>query len=87
MAKARKSTARTARPVATKSAKCSCNAGWAIVALILGTIGLWGVVAGFTMQFGGAEAVQVLPWYFVGLLLIMLAKMSKHKCCGMCHVH
>lgn len=71
----------------TSSGKCGCNPGWTLIALILFTIGLYGVAGGFIAQFGGASYQTVLPWYFIGLLVLLLAKMSKWKAHGMCTVH
>lgn len=76
-----------AKAVKSAKGKCSCNVGWLIIALVLLTVGLWGVVAGFTAQFGGAAAATVLPWYFVGLLLIVLGKWAKWNAHGRCTVH
>ncbi|MCX6815762.1 MAG: hypothetical protein NT120_02840 [Candidatus Aenigmarchaeota archaeon] len=73
------------------SEKCTCNWGYIIVAWILGAIGIWALVAGFATQFtsGYPTAVNttVLVWYFVGLLLVTLAKMLKCKSFGACTAH
>lgn len=67
--------------------------GWWVVALILKTVGIWAVAAGFIAQFNAAlpasmvTAQAVLPWYFGGLLLIGLGKMAKWKCFGACMMH
>lgn len=75
------------RQAPAASNKCNCNFGWALIALILFTIGLYGVAGGFIGQLGGAAWSMVLPWYFIGLLLVMLAKMAKWKAHGTCRVH
>lgn len=72
---------------AARSAKCSCNPGWLILAVILFAIGLYGVVGGFVAQNAGATATTVLPWYFIGILLIVFGKLAKWKSCGMCTMH
>lgn len=76
-----------ARPKASRSSRCNCNPGWLLVGVILLTIGLYGVVAGFVEQFAGAGPSAVLPWYFVGILLIVFGKLSKWKSHAACPVH
>ncbi len=68
--------------------KCNCNPGWLIVAVVLLTLGLYALVAGFSAQFQqGAGASTVLPWYFVGILLVVFGKLTKWKSHGTCPVH
>ncbi len=67
--------------------KCSCNPGWLIVAVILLAIGLYGVVGGFIAQNAGFSVSTVLPWYFVGILLLVFGKMCKWKSHGACPAH
>lgn len=77
--------------VDVKSTKCKCNPTWMVVGWILGAFGIWALVAGFATQFTSAAPASVnynvLGWYFAGLLLVGLAKISKWKSCGACGVH
>jgi len=81
----------TRRSVAAKAApagkKCTCNPGWLLIALILLTLGVYSLAAGFTWQFTGYMASPVLLAYFVGILLVMFGKMSKWKSHNACSVH
>ena len=74
-----------------KAGKCKCNLGYLVVGWILGAFGIWALVGGFVTQYAsGAPTmvdVNVLGWYFAGLLLVGLAKMAKWKSCGTCHIH
>ena len=78
-------------PKGVKEGKCGCNPAWMIVGWIIGALGIWALVGGFATQFTSAAPTSVNPnilgWYFVGLLLIGLAKMSKWKACGRCCTH
>jgi len=82
-----------AKPVleAKASGKCKCNPAFMVLGWILGALGLWALVGGFATQFTSAAPtvvnVNVLGWYFAGLLLVGLAKMAKWKACGCCSVH
>ncbi|MEK6887804.1 MAG: hypothetical protein AABX14_02545 [Candidatus Aenigmatarchaeota archaeon] len=71
--------------------KCGCNLGFMVIAWILAAIGIWALVAGFATQLssGAPTVVNVvlLGWYFLGVLLIGLAKMAKWKSCGRCNMH
>ena len=70
------------------NSKCACNPGWLIVAAILGTLGIYALVAGFRGQFNGIyDAGSVLLMYFVGILLVTAAKISKIKCNSVCTIH
>lgn len=77
------------RSVAAKSApagKCTCNPGWMLIAIILASLGIYGVAAGFVAQFYGLPASLSLPGYFIGLILLMFAKLAKMKGCA-CMMH
>ena len=94
MAKARsRSRVKAAVPVNAQATggKCECNLVWMVVAWILGAIGLWALVGGFALQFGSVYPTgfdtSVLGWYFVGLVLVGLAKITKWKACGNCSMH
>ncbi len=88
MAKATK-----AAVVGAGAARCTCNYGYMIVALILLTIGLYLIVAGFAWQFNSASrlgdgaAGMVLAAYFIGMLIVVFGKMAKWKAHGDCKVH
>ena len=75
------------------SKKCSCNLGYLVIALVLFTLGIFLLVAGFGWQFNSSTKLgdgligMVFASYFVGLLLIALGKMAKWKCCGTCSYH
>ena len=75
-----------------KNGKCSCNAGFLLVALVLLSVGAFALVAAFATQLRAdplsqATAMSVLPWYFVGFLVMFLGKMAKWKAHGACPVH
>ena len=68
--------------------KCTCNLGYMVVAWILFAIGLYLLVGGFAAQFQStAITAEALVWYFVGIVVLGLGKMSKWKSHGMCPVH
>lgn len=70
------------------SAKCTCNPGWLILALIFFTFGLYALVGGFTGQFTNAwSSTYILAWYFVGFILIAIGKILKWKSHGTCSCH
>ncbi|MFA4906789.1 MAG: hypothetical protein WC602_00775 [archaeon] len=74
---------------AKESAKdCKCNWGYTIIALVLGAIGIFLIAGGFIAQFyGKTDYLAILGWYFVGLIVVFLAKMAKWKACGNCKTH
>ena len=59
-------------------AKCRCNPGFGILAVILFAVGLWALAAG---------NVTILGWYFAGFLLLGVGKIAKWKGCGSCGTH
>ena len=62
-----------------------CNPGWLLIGIIFATLGIFMVVNGFVNQFGGANASMVLPAYFIGIVLLAIAKHAKRKSCwGYC---
>jgi hypothetical protein len=70
-----------------KTSKCNCNVGFIVLAVILGTLGIYSLATGFISHFNYRAAGVVLLWYFVGVVLMALAKMSKYKAyCG-CSAH
>lgn len=71
-----------------KAQECKCNWGFMIVAWVLMTIGIFLLVGGFTAQFNSkADYLTILGWYFVGLLVMFLGKMAKHKANCLCTMH
>ena len=72
-------------------AKCRCNPGFGILAVILFAVGLWALAAGFLAQFKSADPtavnVTILGWYFAGFLLLGVGKIAKWKGCGSCGTH
>ena len=69
-------------------AKCSCNAGWWIIGILLMAAGLWALASGFIAQLNAAlDMVMIFGWYAGGVLLVSLGKMSMWKSCGSCRVH
>jgi len=77
-----------------KGAKCTCDPGMLLVALVLLSIGAYFLVAAFNTQLQARgdvlnvqTAISVLPWYFLGFLVMVLGKMAKWKSHGMCTVH
>ena len=77
-----RTTARSAR-----SARCTCNPGFMILAVILFTLGIYSIAAGFIAQFNYAAAGPVLVWYLIGVVLIAIAKMAKWKSFTSCPAH
>ena len=66
-----------------KQGKCTCDIGMLLVALVLLSIGAYFLVAAFSAQLqarGDVLSVQtvvgILPWYFVGFLVMVLGKME-----------
>lgn len=82
--------ARQARQAA-KVGRCNCNLALMVVAWILAALGIWALVGGFTTQFASAAPTAVngavLGWYFLGILLVGVAKMVKWKSHANCPVH
>ena len=76
-----------------KNAKCTCNMGMMLVALVIMSVGAFVLVAGLATQFKAAEqlsqatAMAVLPLYFAGMLVLFIGKMAKWKSHGACPVH
>ncbi len=74
-----------ARPVREVKAKSEMNWGLVVVAIILTTIGIWALAAGFIAQLQSvsptstATAMAVFPWYLIGVILLALGKWSKWK--------
>lgn len=63
-----------------------------LVALVLMSVGVYLLVAGFATQLradslSAQVAMNILPWYFVGFLVVVLGKMAKWKSHGECPVH
>ncbi|MBI2076509.1 MAG: hypothetical protein HYT72_04650 [Candidatus Aenigmarchaeota archaeon] len=76
-----------------KNAKCTCNMGMMLVALVIMSVGAFVLVAGLANQFKAAEqlsqatAMAVLPLYFAGMLVLFIGKMAKWKSHGACPAH
>ena len=63
------------------------NYGLGFIALVLYSLALFGIVQGFglhlqAVQTGSQQYAMVLGWYFVGLLLGAVGKMTKMKAMG-----
>jgi|SRR3989344_2383258 len=71
--------------------KCECNWGMGIISVILMSVALFLLVQGFAIQLDSAGAGRlayvVLVWYLVGFILMIGAKMAKHKTMGSCPMH
>ncbi len=72
--------------------KCTCgpsNIGWMILASIVLGIGLWLLVGGLKMQWGGdsSEWLTVLLWYAGGILVMCIGKVFKWKSMSGCTAH
>ena len=69
---------------------CKPNPGYLVLAWIFASIGIWSLVGGFVTQLTSVNPVgftlQNLFWYFLGTLLLGIAKMLKKKC-TCCHMH
>ena len=70
--------------------KCGCSPWMSIVALVLGVVGLYTIILGVKTQWASALVYNnwtVMLYYLVGVLLIALAKMSKHCAHCKCEMH
>jgi hypothetical protein len=70
------------------SAKCTCNPGWLILALIFFAVGLYVLVSGFVGQLNNTwTPTYSIAGYFVGFAILAVGKMLKWKSHGVCPVH
>jgi hypothetical protein len=75
--------------------KCTCHSGHVLLSLIFFTLGLFGIFGGFFAQgrlmslnkINFWDLLQIFIWYFIGILLIFLGKMSKYKAAMSCRLH
>ncbi len=67
--------------------KCSCNMGMTLLALIFMSIAVYLLAMGFIAQFNNHSGLGIIAWYFIGLLVLMIAKMCKWKGHMSCPVH
>jgi hypothetical protein len=70
--------------------KCECMPLMGIVALILGVVGIYSIILGIKVQL--ASVLVYSNWmamlcYAVGILVISLAKVSKHHAYCKCKMH
>ena len=73
-----------------KTFKCSCNLPMLLVALVVLTLGVFVFVQGFATQLsslGVNSWKAVLPWYFFGLLLLVVGKLLKKTSHANCQLH
>lgn len=64
--------------------------GMGIVALILSVVGLYSIILGIKVQFMSALVYNnwtAMLYYAIGVLVMALAKMSKHKAYCNCEMH
>ena len=75
---------------------CRCNPLLSLIALVLLSLGIFGLVNGFALHLQAASAgiqmetmpmIGILVWYFGGMLLMLVGKMLKWKAHGVCPVH
>ncbi len=72
--------------MATK--KCTCNIWMTLLALVLLAISTYLLVMGFATQFNGGDNILVIVgWYFVGFIVLVIAKICKWKGHTGCPVH
>ena len=82
-----------AKKIVKSGAKCTCNWGTGVLALILFAVGFWVLVNGFVTQWiskttqSGTSYWQIMLWYLGGFVLLALAKMSKWSAYSGCSVH
>ena len=82
-----------AKTAAMPAGKCNCNKVYVLVSMVLMSLGLFVLVKAFASQLGMVAvdtmtaAIALVPWYFVGVLLVMLGKMAKCKAGCMCSLH
>ena len=92
----------TTRKGAVKSparvAQCNLNYGYTLIALVLFTLALYGLVNGFALHLQDVQLVaagqaaragfaMIALWYFAGFLLMLAGKRSKWKSHWNCPVH
>ncbi len=78
--------------MAVKKAKeqCECKPGMGIIASILSVVGIYSIILGIKVQWAGASDytnVLAMVYYLIGVLVMALAKMSKHKAYCNCEKH
>lgn len=66
---------------------CNCNPIFVFIYVILGAGALWILSSAFVSQLNGAGAFDVYPWWFAGVLVVYLAKMTKWKSAEKCMAH
>lgn len=70
--------------------KCKCVPGMGIVALILAVVGLYSIILGIKTQFMSVAIYtnwMAMFYYLIGILVMALAKMSKHHAYCNCKMH
>ena len=70
--------------------KCGCKPGMGIVALILGVVGLYTIILGIKTQWMSDLVFNnwmAMAYYLVGIIIVALAKISKHRAYCMCDMH
>lgn len=76
-----------AKTATMASGKCACSPGYFIGAVVLMALGIWALVQGFIGQWNYASVMSVLPWYFLGALIVAIGKFFKFEACRNCPVH
>ena len=73
-----------------KEEKCECRPGMGIVALILGVVGLYSIILGIKTQWMSDLVYSnwmAMVYYLVGMVVIAMAKVSKHHAFCRCDMH
>lgn len=67
--------------------QCQCGPHsilWMVLGAVAMGLGLWAIVSGIQMQWGGGAWLNTLLWYAVGFLLLGFGKSLKWKSCAHC---
>ena len=68
---------------------CKCTpAGlvWLVIGVVVVALGLWAIIKAIQMQWGagGAFSWNLIFWYSLGLIVLLVGKMLKCKACPAC---
>lgn len=68
--------------------KCRCNVWMTLLGAILMAIAVYLLVRGFSTQFnGGGDIITIIGWYFVGFIILLIAKICKMQGNAECPIH
>ena len=70
--------------------KCGCMPGVGIIALVLSVVGIYSIILGIKTQWASGLVYNnwlAMVYYLIGVLVMALAKISKHKAYCNCDMH